>query len=122
MRWRVLECHGKYSTIAMFLGLVVLLALVNVQLLSGVRHATWDADGFFAPAQMFVADFAQAGRLLLWNPWTNAGSPDGCDPQYGAFSPICVTFGFLTGGTKTGFNLYWLFIWLSGGPQHSRPN
>ncbi|GEM_PF-2941023 len=115
MRWRVLECHGRYSTIAMLSGLVVLLALVNVQLLTGVRHVTWDADGFFAPAQMLVADFAQAGRLLLWNPWTNAGSPDGCDPQYGAFSPICVAFGFLTGGTESGFNLYWLFIWLLGG-------
>jgi hypothetical protein len=41
--------------------------------------------------------------------------PEGGDPQFGAFSPVNVIIGFITGGTSTGFLFYWLFMWWLGG-------
>ncbi len=52
---------------------------------------------------------------MLWNPWSNAGSPDYADPQAGALSPICVIYGYLTGGSEAAFRWYWLTMWLGGG-------
>jgi hypothetical protein len=64
---------------------------------------------------MLVADFARAGRFLLWNPWTNGGSPDFADPQAGAFSPATVLTALAGGGSEWGFRLYWLAAWLLPG-------
>src|SRR5262245_15466062 len=47
----------------------------------------WNADGFFVPCYTLAADFARAGRLVAWNPWIDAGSPDWMEPQVGAISP-----------------------------------
>ncbi|MCP4662754.1 MAG: YfhO family protein [bacterium] len=45
----------------------------------------------------------------------NGGRPDCADPQVGAFSPINVTVGLLTGGSLSGFVFYWLLMWWLGG-------
>jgi len=37
------------------------------------------------------------------------------DPQFGAFSPLNVIIGTLTGGTSSGFIFYWLLMWWLGG-------
>jgi hypothetical protein len=68
----------------------------------GPRLTEADADTFYAPYYTLVSDYARAGRVLLWNPWSNAGSPDFAEPQVGAFSPIMVGFGALTGGHSAG--------------------
>ena len=101
-------------TVAVLLLATVLLA-ANRRLVSGVDCPKWDADMFFAPFQMLVADHARAGTFLLWNPWLNGGSPDYAEPQIGSFSPFAVILGLLTGGTEAGFRVYWLTIWLWGG-------
>jgi hypothetical protein len=101
-------------TVAVLLLAAVLLA-ANRRLVSGVDCPKWDADMFFAPFQMLVADHARAGTFLLWNPWLNGGSPDYAEPQIGSFSPFAVILGLLTGGTEAGFRVYWLTIWLWGG-------
>jgi hypothetical protein len=101
-------------TVAVLLLATVLLA-ANRRLVSGADCPTWDADQFFAPFQMLVADHARAGTFLLWNPWLNGGSPDYAEPQVGSFSPVAVILGFLTGGTEAGFRVYWLTIWAWGG-------
>jgi hypothetical protein len=100
------------------ISIVVLLALFmagNLEILSGARFATWDADAAYAPYQMLISDFARAHDILLWNPWVNAGSPDGFEPQLGAFSPITILFGYFLGGNENSFRAYWLFLWFSGG-------
>ena len=95
--------------------LATVLLVANRRLVSGADCPKWDADMFFAPFQMLVADHARAGTFLLWDPWFNGGSPDYAEPQVGSFSPFAVILGFLTGGTEVGFRVYWLTIWWWGG-------
>ncbi|HYO13492.1 MAG TPA: hypothetical protein VE685_09890, partial [Thermoanaerobaculia bacterium] len=101
-------------------GLAVLLAaalflLSNHLLIRGRARGIWDADGQFFPHQVLVADSARAGRLFYWDPWSNAGLPVFGDPQVGLLSPVNLGLGLLTGGTSTGFVLYWLAMWWLGG-------
>ncbi len=94
---------------------VVTLAGANHRLVRGTASGIWDADSVFAPYYMLVADHARSGRIMLWNPWVSAGSPDGFEPQLGAQSPLTVGMGLLTGGHEWGFRLYWLTLWALGG-------
>jgi len=80
-------------------------------LVVGAAGPVGDASLFHLPYQMLVGDFARAGEPLLWNPWTNGGSPDGAEPQVGAFSPLAVGAGLLFGGTSAAFVLFWLATW-----------
>jgi hypothetical protein len=86
-----------------------------MHLLTGQAVPIWDADHAFASWHSLVADFARNGELLLWNPWTNAGSPDFTDPQFGALSPLTVSYAWLFGGSLMAFNAYWLLVWGAGG-------
>jgi hypothetical protein len=96
--------------------LVTLVFLAANQLLvRGVAVGTWDVDGQFYPYYVLVADHARAARFLQWDPWSNGGLPSLGDPQVGAFSPVVVALGLLTGGTSLGFRLYWLVLWWLGG-------
>jgi len=99
-------------TVLAFLAVFV---AANRDYLTGRAWPIWDADGFFAPFYVFVADLARAGQLLTWNPFNNAGSPDFADPQVGAFDPILLSFGLVTGGRVLGFLVYWLTMWSAAG-------
>jgi hypothetical protein len=77
----------------------------------GLVGPVGDAALFHLPYQMLVGDFARAGEFLLWNPWTNGGSPDGAEPQIGAYSPIAVLAGLIGGGSSLSFALLWLATW-----------
>lgn len=94
------------------IGLAVLLALSVTPLLVGVDGPIWDASSYFAPSWTLVADHARAGKLLLWNPFVEGGSPDGAQPEYGALSPVVLALGLLLGGTLTGFVVYMLALWV----------
>jgi len=98
-----------------FGSLCSLFVLANAPLLIGIDAPNWDASTYFGPAWTLVADHARAGRLLLWNPLVEGGSPDSAQPELGAFSPIVVGAGAALGGTELGFVLYWLAVWLAGG-------
>ena len=105
------------SRISWLLGAGVLIAVFascNFRLITGAETLHWDAAGFFAPAFTLVADHARAGRIMLWNPWISGGSPDYAEPELGAVSPVAVLVGAVTGGTETGFRIYYLLIWLLG--------
>jgi len=95
--------------------IALLLALANLPLLVGRDAPNWDASSFFAPAWMLVADHARAGEVLLWNPLVEGGSPDGAQPELGAFSPLTLAVGALLGGTETAFHLYVALLWLLAG-------
>jgi len=97
------------------IGLLVVFLVINYHLVTGSAAPIFDAERFFAPYQMLVGDYARAGRVLLWNPWTNGGSPDFAEPQVGAFSPVAVLVGAIAGGSSAGFRFYWLLIWFSAG-------
>lgn len=97
------------------LAAAIVLVWVNLPLLTGRAVPLWDADHAFASWYSLVADFARQGRFLIWNPWTNGGSPDFAEPQFGALSPLVVVYGFLAGGSLTAFNVYWLLVWFAGG-------
>jgi Bacterial membrane protein YfhO len=97
-------------------GIIVISAFVlcNFRLVIGSEALPWDASAFFAPAFTLVADHARTGRIMLWNPWISAGSPDYAEPELGAISPIQILLGLFFGGTETGFRVYHLLIWLLG--------
>ena len=84
-------------------------------LLLGHAAPLGDVYNFFLPYYMLIADFARHGRLLWWDPWTCGGIPIFIEPQAGALSPLTVGIGLLTGGTTTGFMIYYLLLWLLGG-------
>jgi hypothetical protein len=98
-------------------GLVVaaVFLLANQLIVRGVAVGIWDADGEMFPFQVLVSDFARAGRFLLWDPWSDGGLPLASDPSVGAFSPVNLGVGLLTGGTSLGFRVHWLFVWSLGG-------
>lgn len=95
--------------------LAVVLVAGNWQLVTGKSVPIWDASTFYSPAYILVADSARSGHLLLWDPFMNGGRPDCADAQVGAFSPMTVGLGVLTGGSLRGFNLYWLLNWWLAG-------
>jgi hypothetical protein len=94
--------------------LAILFSTINWQIVSGHRVQIWDAWAFYTPAFSSVADHARAGRLLLWDPWLAAGTPEFADPQVGAASPIVILIGAIGGGTAASFRAYWLLIWFLG--------
>ncbi len=87
----------------------------NYLLLQGKAVGIWDANDQFYPYQALIADYARAGRIVNWSPWSNTGTPLSADPQAGTFSPLNFIIGYATGGTSYGFILYWLFVWWLGG-------
>jgi hypothetical protein len=95
--------------------LLLVFLVANVRQVADRATPIWDASSVFAPYYTLLADYARAGRLLLWNPWTNGGSPDFADPQVGALSPVVVALAAATGGTLAGFRVYWLLMWFLSG-------
>ncbi|MBV9082322.1 MAG: hypothetical protein JOZ62_06590 [Acidobacteriaceae bacterium] len=93
--------------------LLVLLVLVlgNIRLLRGRAAPQWDAVDFFGPQFSLVADHIKAGRLLLWDPWVAAGTPDFAEPELGATSPLLLFVGFLSPNPQVGFVAYWMLTW-----------
>jgi len=106
---------GPRALAAAAVGLAVLVALVNLPLLTGEAYPIWDADSAYAPWQMMVGDAARALRLLLWNPWSNAGSPDGFEPDFGALSPVHLLVGLAFGGGLASYYALWLGTWWLAG-------
>jgi Bacterial membrane protein YfhO len=98
---------------ACVLAAVVLIG--NSQLLLGKATPIWDADAYYGPMFSLVGDYAKTGKLFLWNPWMNGGSPDFADPQTGATSPILLAFAVLSTNPLHGFVAYWMTIWIFGG-------
>jgi hypothetical protein len=110
IRWT--EAHGWLTT--MLITAVVLLA-ANYKLVAGKAVPIYDALDDFLPGFVLQADSVGSGQLLLWNPWTNAGCPAAADPQALSYSPIATFIGLQTGGTESGFCIYWLSIRLIAG-------
>ncbi len=94
--------------------LTVVFLIITQAILTGKCVQLWDAWSFYTPAFSLVADHARSGKLLLWDPWLAAGTPDFADPQVGAASPIAIIVGVIGGGTAAAFRAYWLLIWLLG--------
>lgn len=101
----------RHATLLLILALVV----ANGPLLVGVDGPNWDASTYFGPAWTLIADEARAGRPLLWNPYIEGGSPDGVQPELGAFSPLVLATGLLFGGMESGFAAYAVLILLLAG-------
>jgi hypothetical protein len=84
-------------------------------LLAGKAVPLWDAGEYFGPLFSLISDHAKAGRLMLWNPWINGGSPDFAEPQLGSSSPVLLAFALLSPNPFHGFIAYWLAVWIFGG-------
>ena len=82
--------------------------------LTGQASPIWDAGTYFGPHFSLVADYARHGRLELWNPWINAGTPDFAEPQLGTASPILLIFALVSPNPFSGFIAYWIAMWLFG--------
>lgn len=90
------------------------LCLGNLDLLSGKSAPQWDGLDYFGPEFSLVADHIKAGRLVLWDPWIAAGTPDSAEPEFGTTSPIVLAAGLLSPSPQAGFVMYWMFIWTLG--------
>jgi len=97
------------------IALAVVLLVANWPLVSGRECPPFDAYSQFGVYHHVVGAFARAGRWMTWNPWSNAGSPDYADPQFGAYSPLILVTAFLANGAEVGFRVYWLLEWYLGG-------
>ena len=93
---------------------VAVLCLGNLDLLLGRVAPQWDAVDYFGPEFSLVADHLKAGRLLLWDPWVAAGTPDSAEPEFGTTSPIVLLAALLSPNPQAGFVMYWMFIWILG--------
>ncbi len=87
----------------------------NIRLILGVEAPQWDASDFFGPQFSLVTDFAKHGRLLVWDPWIAAGTPDFAEPEIGTTSPLLLLIGLLSPSPQAGFIAYWLVLWAIGG-------
>jgi hypothetical protein len=96
-------------------GLSAIFLAANLQLLTGAATEHLDGKQFFAPFFAYLASVVRSGHWLLWNPLSNAGSPDFAEPQIGALSPLTLAFAALAGPGALAFRLYWLALWLLGG-------
>lgn len=103
----------RWSQAAWILLAVFLAA--NWQILTGRAFEKWDAYDLASPYYSLLADFTRAGRFLYWDPWVAGGSPDFAIAGSGTFSPDLLLFAALTGPGTTGYLVYWLTIWVSGG-------
>lgn len=104
---------GAYRAAAWVWALVLL--AVHVRFLLGLEEGLGDTRDLHMPTFGLVGDVAREGALLLWNPWTNGGAPDGFEPQVGAMSPLYVAFAWLGAGRSLGFRLLWVCLWWLGG-------
>jgi hypothetical protein len=95
--------------------ITVLILTANFSLVSGRAAPQWDAADFFGPAFSLISDHIKAGRLLFWNPWVDAGSPDFAEPEFGTTSPLVLLIGAITTNAQAGFVAYWMIVWLIGG-------
>ncbi len=104
--WKWLRAHLVVAAV-----LLIVFATYRVN----NRIVPFDAVNLFSPYFTLVGDLARAGRLLLWNPWTNCGSPDVAYVEMGSFSPLTIALAWATGGGDYGFVIYWLTILLIAG-------
>lgn len=107
--------ESRYLWFVAAVVIAVVLVIGNLDLVRGKSAPVWDAIDYYAPMFSLVADHAKAGKLLLWNPWINGGSPDFADPQSGANSPIILLLGVLSHDPFKAFVAYWIGLWVFGG-------
>src|SRR5262245_31002351 len=81
---------------------VALLTAVVMSLWWSHRILSADAARLFSPYFTLLADFTAAGQLMLWDPWSNCGSPAHAYVEMGSFSPLTVGLAWLTGGGHPG--------------------
>jgi len=106
---------SRYLWLVAAVVIAVVILIGNFDLVRGTSAPIWDAIDYYAPMFSLVADHAKVGRLLVWNPWINGGSPDFADPQSGANSPIILLLGVLSDDPFKAFVAYWIGLWIFGG-------
>ena len=106
--------HGRSWWLGGLL-ITIVLILVNAPLILGIGVGIWDVDDAYLARYVFWADAIRAGRLVLWDPWTNAGMAAYASPGMGTFSPLNLLLAAIGGGTSRGFVLLWMTYWWIGG-------
>lgn len=94
--------------------IIAVLCLGNFDLIAGRSAPKFDALEYFGPEFSLVADHIKAGRLLLWDPWVAAGTPDSAEPEFGVTSPVTLAIAWISPNPQAGFVLYWMLIWAIG--------
>lgn len=109
-----LSLRHNYSVLLILSFTIVVFLAGLAEVWSGRVSPIWDADQQFAPYFSIVADFAKAGRLLFWSPWTDGGAPVFIETQMGTLSPLTVGLGLISPAAEVGYRFYWLSIWCLG--------
>ena len=109
---RAVQPGGLVPWVALW---TVLFVLVNRAPIFGRAMPIWDARDSFFPFYVLTADHIQAGRIVSWDVWSNAGLPRLGDPEFGAVWPLQLLVGLVFGGTPAGFIAYWMIVWWLGG-------
>jgi hypothetical protein len=95
--------------------LIAVLIAANWNLIDRRASPPFDGAALFGPHHHLIAAFAAEGRWLSWDPWTNAGTPEYAEPEYGAYSPLVLLTGYIGNRSEAGYRLYWLLVWAIGG-------
>ena len=92
---------------------LVYIAAVLWPLWASQVSPVWDGLDFNYPGFAFAAEALRAGRLPLWDPFTNCGLPFHADPQYAWYQPAAVAAIFLRANPIDGYLLLWfaLYAW-----------
>src|SRR5437762_4550186 len=75
----------------------------------------WDGLDFNYPAFAYAAEALHAGRLPLWDPYTNCGLPFHADPHYLWYQPAAVVAAFIRQSPFDGYMLLWAATWIWAG-------
>lgn len=91
--------------------LTVLFGVAVGPLLLRVVEPIWDAHDLGYPSFTYAVDAFRAGRLPLWDPYSNCGYPFLAEPGTPAWSPLTPIIGLLIHDAALGFVVFWLLHW-----------
>jgi hypothetical protein len=86
----------------------LLILLAFWQIAFYVHPVKYDMVDCFYPWRYFIGECLQEGRMPLWNPYQNLGSPICADPSSGVWYPVVWVIGFFSGYDL--FTLGWEYL------------
>lgn len=98
-----------------YLAGIVLFVMLAYRPVSFMQHTLiWDTRDAFFPWRYFIGSCVNEGLFPLWNPYLFCGYPFFADPLSGAFYPIALLLGAVTGYSIQMLNVEFLLTVIAG--------
>lgn len=109
---RILERAKKIGCIV----IIVIFVMLAYWPITSLQHTlVWDTRDAYFPWRYFIGNCLSQGVLPLWNPYLHGGYPFFADPQGGAFYPVALLLGAISGYPIQMLNLEFLLTIIIGG-------